>query len=131
VAARQLAEGTGGDFWTHISSLAPSAPTLENYVHGWAGFGGVTFATFYKNSFLYAGLGTILTIGSSAVVAFGFARIRFAGRRFWFAAMLSTLLLPVQVQIIPQYIVFTKLGWLNTFSRSSCRGSAAKRFSFS
>ncbi len=49
------------------------------------------------------------------MVAFGFARIRFAGRGVWFAVMMLTLLLPVQVQIIPQYILFAKLGWLNTF----------------
>ncbi len=103
------------EIWTNVSSLIPKIPTPENYVHGWAGFGSVTFATFYKNSFIYAGIGTILTVGSSAVVAFGFTRIRFVGRQFWFAVMMSTLLLPVQVQIIPQYIVFTKLGWLNTF----------------
>ncbi len=103
------------EIWTNISSLIPKMPTAENYVHGWAGFGGVTFATFYKNSFVYAGIGTILTVSSSAVVAFGFTRTRFVGRQFWFAVMMSTLLLPVQVQIIPQYIVFTKLGWLNTF----------------
>ena len=103
------------EIWTSVSSLIPKAPTPENYIRGWAGFGGVTFTTFYENSFLYAGVGTILTVCSSAVVAFGFTRIRFWGRQLWFAAMMSTLLLPVQVQIIPQYIVFTKLGWLNTF----------------
>jgi multiple sugar transport system permease protein len=103
------------ELWTHISSLVPAAPTLDNYVRGWLGFGGVTFGTFYTNSLLYAGLGTVLTVGSSAVAAFGFARIRFTGRQMWFAVMLSTLLLPVQVQIIPQYIVFAKLHWLNTF----------------
>ena len=52
---------------------------------------------------------------ASAVVAYGFARIQFAGRNIWFACMLATLMLPVQVQIIPQYIVFSKLGWINTF----------------
>jgi multiple sugar transport system permease protein len=103
------------EIWTNLAALIPKAPTVENYLHGWAGFGGVTFTTFYKNSFVYAGVGTVLTVSSSAIVAFGFARIRFVGRRFWFAAMMATLLLPVQVQIIPQYIVFTKLGWLNTF----------------
>ena len=103
------------EIWTNLSSLVPARPTLANYVRGWEGFGGVSFVTFYKNSFIYAGIGTLLTVASSAVVAFGFARIRFAGRGFWFAVMMLTLLLPVQVQIIPQYIVFTKLGWLNTF----------------
>ncbi len=103
------------EIWTNVSSLIPKIPTPENYINGWAGFGSITFTTFYKNSFIYAGVGTILTVASSAVVAFGFARTRFVGRQLWFAIMMSTLLLPVQVQIIPQYIVFTKLGWLNTF----------------
>jgi len=103
------------DIFTHMASLIPHPLSPANYIRGWQGIGGVTFATFYKNSFIYAGVGTILTVCSSAVVAFGFARIRFAGRGFWFAVMMLTLLLPVQVQIVPQYIVFTKLGWLNTF----------------
>ncbi len=89
--------------------------TLMNYVNGWKGFGGISFTTFYANSFFYAGVATLLTVMASAIVAYGFARIQFTGRRFWFAAMLTTLMLPVQVQIIPQYIVFSKLGWINTF----------------
>ncbi len=103
------------EIWTNVSSLIPQEFTLENYVNGWAGFGGITFTTFYKNSFIYAIFGTLLTVLASAVVAYGFARIDFAGRRIWFACMLATLMLPVQVQIIPQYIIFSRLGWVNTF----------------
>lgn len=103
------------EIWTNVSSLIPQQFTLENYINGWRGFGGITFATFYLNSFFYAGVGTLLAVAASAVVAYGFARINFTGRRFWFACMLSTLMLPVQVQIIPQYIVFSQLGWINTF----------------
>lgn len=103
------------EIWTNIASLIPQNPTFENYVNGWTGFGGVTFATFFRNSFIIAGVSTITTVFSSAVVAYGFSRIRFAGRTFWFTCMLLTLMLPVQVQIIPQYIVFSWLGWINTF----------------
>ncbi len=103
------------EIWTNVSSLIPQEFTLQNYVNGWAGFGGITFTTFYKNSFIYAIFGTLLTVLASAVVAYGFARIDFAGRRIWFACMLATLMLPVQVQIIPQYIIFSRLGWINTF----------------
>jgi len=42
------------EIWTNLAALIPKAPTVENYLHGWAGFGGVTFTTFYKNSFVYA-----------------------------------------------------------------------------
>ncbi|MCB0210691.1 MAG: carbohydrate ABC transporter permease [Anaerolineae bacterium] len=103
------------EIWTNVSSLIPENPTFENYASGWAGFGGVTFATFYLNSFIYAGVTTIATVMSSAVVAYGFARIRFFARSFWFTCMILTLMLPIQVQIIPQYIVFSWLGWINTF----------------
>jgi multiple sugar transport system permease protein len=56
-----------------------------------------------------------LTVCGSAVTAYGFARLRFVGQRFWFMLMITTLMLPVQVQVIPEYILFAKIGLLNTF----------------
>lgn len=52
---------------------------------------------------------------TSAVIAYGFARLKFTGRNIWFSIMLLTVMLPPQVLIIPQYIIFSKLGWINTF----------------
>jgi multiple sugar transport system permease protein len=103
------------DIWTDATSLIPKNLTFQHYIDGWAGFGGITFATFWRNSFIYAGLGTIASVASSAVVAYAFAKIRFVGRGFWFSVMLLTMMLPPQVLMIPQYIVFNKLGWVNTF----------------
>jgi multiple sugar transport system permease protein len=98
-----------------VTSLIPSRPTLDNYTTGWAGFGGVSFATFFQNSLIYSVFGTILVVAASALTAYGFARLRFVGRRVWFMLMLMTLMLPIQVQVIPEYIFFSKLGFLNTF----------------
>jgi len=103
------------EIWTDMMSLIPKQFTLQNYRTGWAGFGGITFATFYKNSLIYSGVGTVAAVLSSAVIAYGFARIRFVGRGFWFSCMLLTLMLPQQVVIIPQYVFFSKLKLLNTF----------------
>lgn len=103
------------EVWINMTSILPSHPTIANYVNGWAGFGGITFATFYKNSFIYSGIGTIAAVLSSALVAFGFSRIRFVGHDFWFSCMLLTLMLPQQVIIIPQYILFSKLDLINSF----------------
>ncbi|MFN8471164.1 MAG: carbohydrate ABC transporter permease [Anaerolineae bacterium] len=105
----------GNEIWTTVSSVIPQHVTWENYTNGWRGFGGISFTTFYKNSFIYATVGTIGIVFSSAVVAYGFSRIRFAGRRFWFVCLLLTLMLPAQVTIIPQYIAFSKLQMLNTW----------------
>jgi multiple sugar transport system permease protein len=103
------------EIWTNVSSLIPREFTIQNYFDGWRGFGGITFTTFYRNSLIVAGISTLASVFSSAVVAYGFARIRFTGRGFWFALMLATLMLPIQVQIIPQYILFRRLGWVNTY----------------
>lgn len=103
------------EIWTTVSSLIPSTFHFENYANGWAGFGGISFAVFYKNSLIYSTLGTLFTVASSAVIAYGFGRIRFRGKQVWFTIMLLTLMLPAQVLIIPQYIIFSNIGWLNTF----------------
>ena len=96
-------------------SLIPKRFALENYAIGWKGFGGISFATFFKNSFIITVLGTFGEVSSSIIVAYGFARINFAFKKFWFLIMMLTMMLPSQVLIIPQYILFSKLGWINSF----------------
>jgi ABC-type sugar transport system, permease component len=103
------------EIWLKIYSLIPEAPSLDSYVRGWKGFGGISFTTFYINSTLFATLGTLFAIVSSAFIAFGFARIDFKGKSFFFACMLITLMIPTQIQIIPQYIIFSKMRWVNTY----------------
>jgi multiple sugar transport system permease protein len=103
------------EVFSTVTSLIPMRPTLDNYVQGWAGFGGISFATFFRNSLVYSVGATALVVASSTLSAYGFGRLNFAGRRFWFGLMLVTLMLPIQVQIVPEYIVFSKLGLLNTF----------------
>ena len=103
------------EIWNTVTQLIPHHLTFQHYLDGWSGFGGVTFTTFYINTFIYAGFGTILAVATCTTVAFGFARIRFPGSRIWFAIMLLTLMLPVEIQIIPQYILFSRLNLVNTF----------------
>ena len=91
-------------------SLIPSKLELKNYIEGWKGFGGISFATFFRNSFFITILSTIGQVSSSAVVAFGFARIKFKGKKLLFGCMIITMLLPSQVMMIPQYIMFSKMG---------------------
>jgi multiple sugar transport system permease protein len=103
------------EIWTRVYSLLPRVPVLENYTNGWRGYGGVSFAVYYRNTIFYAATGTLAAILSSAVVAFGFARIHFPGKKVWFSCMIATLMLPSQIQIIPQYIMFNRLGWINSY----------------
>jgi ABC-type glycerol-3-phosphate transport system permease component len=52
---------------------------------------------------------------SCTIVAYGFARLSFRGRDFWFVVLLSTMMLPGQVTMIPVFMIFRALGWINTF----------------
>ena len=106
---------TQQDIVQNPTSLLPASWTLENFFNGWKGFGNTTFATFFLNSFMITILSVLGQVASSAVVAYGFARTRFKGRAVWFAIMVATMMMPSQVLIIPQYIMFNKFGWINTW----------------
>jgi len=96
-------------------SLIPKTFTLDNYPRGWRYNGSTSFSTFYKNSFIVTGLSTVGAVLMSSLVAFGFSRIHFRGNKFWYSCMFITLMLPYQVVMVPQFILFRKLGWVNTF----------------
>ncbi|WP_226003282.1 carbohydrate ABC transporter permease [Paenibacillus sp. BJ-4] len=95
-------------------SLFPTEWIWQNYVTGWKGTSGYSFGTYILNSLTIVLIATIGAVLSSSLIAFGFARMKFKGRNFWFALMMMTLMLPGDVVLVPQYIIFTKLGWVNT-----------------
>ena len=97
----------------HSTSLIPQAPTLDAYRRGWNGLS-VGFGQLFLNSLLISVLVVIGNVMSCAMAAYAFTRLRFRGRGFWFAMMLGTLMLPQHAVLIPQYIMFLKLGWVNT-----------------
>ena len=96
-------------------SLIPETFTFENYINGWKGFAKVTFATFFKNSLFISVVATIGTVISSAIVAYGFARFKFKGKKLLFSAMLLSMMLPAQVLMIPQYLWYQKLNWVGSY----------------
>ena len=96
-------------------ALFPDSPTLQNYVKVAEGIGGTPLWRFFANSLLIAVLAVIGTVVSSAMAAYAFARIRFKGVGIMFAAMIGTMLLPFHVLIIPQYIMFQKIGMVDTY----------------
>ncbi|MBO3102064.1 carbohydrate ABC transporter permease [Cellulomonas fengjieae] len=96
-------------------SIIPTDATLANFQKAIEGIGGVSFWTFFTNSLILA-VGSVVGITlSCSVSAYAFARIDFPGRNVFFALMIGTLLLPFHVVIIPQYIVFNRMGLVDTF----------------
>lgn len=101
--------------FTTAGSLLPEIWTGENYVNGLRGFGNVAFTRFFLNSLYISIVATIGTVVSSALVAYAFSRLPYRGRGFLFAAMLVTMMLPAQVLMVPQYLWYNKLGWVNSY----------------
>jgi len=95
--------------------LIPSTFIWDSYVRGWQGSGQFTFRVFFLNSFKMVIPTVLFTIISSSVVAYGFARFSFPLKKILFTLMLSTLMLPHAVIIVPKYIIFRNLGWLNSY----------------
>lgn len=94
-------------------SLWPSRIRIENYVEGWRGVA-LPFSTFFANSFLISGLAVVGNVMACSLVAYAFARLDFALKRTLFAVMLLTIMLPLHATLIPQYVLFLNLGWVNT-----------------
>lgn len=103
------------EIFNNAQSLIPKEFKFINYTNGWKGFAKISFRTFFQNSLFISLTGTIGSVFSSAFIAFGFGRLRFKGRGFWFTCMLITMMLPFQIIMIPQYIIFNKLGWIGTY----------------
>ncbi len=94
--------------------LIPKTWTLQNYVTGWNLFGDRTFGDFFINSFIIAGLAVVGNLIACSMAAYAFARLHFRLKWLWFALMLGSIMLPIHAQLIPQYIFFLKIGWVNT-----------------
>jgi multiple sugar transport system permease protein len=95
--------------------LIPKAVTIENYISGWKGYAGTPFGRFFANSLLLCTVAIIGNLISCTMAAYAFARLKFAGRGFWFAVMMLTLMLPGHVTTVPRYIMFNTFGWVGTY----------------
>jgi len=95
--------------------LIPKALTLDNYISGWKGYAGVTFGRFFANSLFMCAVAIVGNLLSCTMAAYAFGRLKFAGRDFWFAVMMITLMLPGQVTIVPRYILFNTFGWVGSY----------------
>lgn len=110
--------------WTITTALKTTQQTLKipivwipdpvvwkNFADAW---NAKPFATFYANSLIISILNIIGQILSCSLVAYGFARIRFPGRNVLFLVVLSTLMIPFHILIIPRFVLFKTLGWLDS-----------------
>ncbi|MDR2509305.1 MAG: carbohydrate ABC transporter permease [Spirochaetaceae bacterium] len=95
--------------------LFPKHPVWDAYFEGWKGSGQYTFGNFLFNSFALVLPTTLFTALSAILVGYGFSRFNFPLKKVLFSVMIATLMLPATVIIIPRYIFFRNLGWLDSY----------------
>ncbi|SDH23206.1 carbohydrate ABC transporter permease [Pelagibacterium luteolum] len=110
----------GASFKTNAEIFAspgfiPQSPTTEGYERGWDTSTRWNFGHFFLNTLWILIPKTIGTAISATLVAYGFARFDFPGKKILFVTVIATLLLPNVVTRIPQYLLFRDLGWLDTY----------------
>lgn len=96
------------------AGLIPQTITLDNYIKGWAGISGITFTTYYKNTLIMVLFAIIGNVLSCSLTAYAFARLKFRFKTILFALLMATIMLPQHASLIPQYILFSRLGWLDS-----------------
>jgi ABC-type glycerol-3-phosphate transport system permease component len=90
----------------------PPTYRWENFIEAWQKG---NFLTFYINTTFISSLNVIAVLFSCSLAAYAFARLNFPGRNFLFILVLSTMMLPTQVTLIPLFMIFSQLGWVNTY----------------
>jgi multiple sugar transport system permease protein len=94
-------------------SIVPPSLNPRNFFDGWYALE-ASFSRFYWNSLVVAVLVVIGNVVSCSMAAFAFAKLEFRGKKLFFAMMMATLMLPYHVTLIPQYVLFLNIGWVDT-----------------
>jgi multiple sugar transport system permease protein len=100
------------DLFHNPQSLFPTSITLHGYLGVWQQ---LPFLRLLLNTFVFAGVTTLLTLLFDSMCAYALARMRFVGRNVCFVIVIATLMVPFQVTLIPVFIELFHLGWLNTY----------------
>src|SRR5207237_123581 len=104
---------TGQEVHFYPPGLLPAIPQWRNYLVIWTEHPLGRWLLNSTTVVVFSVPGAVLT---ATLVAYSFARFAYPGRDFLFIVLLSTMMIPVEVTLIPQYLLFHALGWLNTFA---------------
>ncbi len=100
------------EVFAHPIVWIPETPQWNNYVRL---FEVLPFGQFTINTFIITLMAVLGTLFSSILVGYSFARLNWPGRDIWFAILLATLMLPEVIVLVPRFILFRWLGWIDTF----------------
>nr|WP_311705069.1 carbohydrate ABC transporter permease [Streptomyces sp. DSM 44938]MDT0343949.1 carbohydrate ABC transporter permease [Streptomyces sp. DSM 44938] len=96
------------------TGLIPGEVTLDNFSEGWGALSH-SFGTYFVNSAIVTAGAVVGNLVACSLAAYAFARLEFPLKRLWFAVMLGSIMLPLHAVLVPQYVLFSELDWINTF----------------
>ncbi len=121
-------------YWTLIGSFKlyneiyrvpptwfPLEPTWQNFPDAW---NAAPFGRYYINSIIVTALGSLSEVALAIMSAYALAFVRFPGKNYVFIILLSALMIPVEITIIPNYLTIARLGWINTYQGIIVPGAA-------
>lgn len=91
----------------------PSLPQWQNYITAWTSQ--TYFGRYFFNSFFVTIVTVVVEVILSILAAYAFARMKFVGKSFWFMLFLSTMMVPGEVLLVPNFITLSELKWINTY----------------
>lgn len=100
-----------GSIYVYPPKLISVPVHWQNYLEVWRR---VPFAKFFQNTFVVVGIGTIGQMACVSLVAYGFSRLKFPGREILFLLALSVMMIPAEMLLIPRFLIFKYLGWIDT-----------------
>jgi multiple sugar transport system permease protein len=106
---------TNAEVYLFPPTIIPQVIKLANFPEAF-NYEGMQFARWTLHTVFITVTVMVGVLLTSSLCAYGFARMNFPGRNFWFMATLASTMLPAQVTLIPLYILFFKIGWLDTFN---------------
>lgn len=95
--------------------LFPEKFIFSGFINGWKSTAAIPFSVFLMNSCKMVIPTVLLTVASACLAAYGFSRFEYKGKNILMTLMLSTMMLPNTVVMIPRYILFNRFGWLNSY----------------
>ncbi len=109
-----------------VGSIFPSKWMWSNYIKGWNAIPGASFGVFFLNTFKLVFFVVMGTIISTTMAGYAFARLRFPFQKTLFWILMATLMLPQQVLLVPRYVLYSSLGWVNSYKPLTIPAFAAQ-----
>lgn len=102
-----------GDIFTFPVKWIPENPTLNNYIKGWQA---ANFSRYFFNSVVVTCISTTSVLLFCSMAGYSISKFHYPGRRIFFSFIIATMMIPIQVRVVPLYLTVQKFGWINTYA---------------